>query len=129
MKIIDYWVVSYFSLLKKYEMKGLIATISVLQYFWGMNLFSLLCLSMPLIKHTKYIGFTGLSAIAIILAIAISSKIRNTLEKKYEEQYNIIFEQCSQISKALSILILIIHFFVTLFFVIFGYLVLYRFTR
>lgn len=129
MKIIDYWVATYLSLFKKDERKELIASLFVLQYLWGMNITSLMCYLFSLVKCSKCIGFAGVNIISLILGILFALKIRDKLEDRYINQFNMITEYSLKIPKIVSVLVLILHILITIFLIIFGLAVVYRFTR
>ena len=129
MKIIDYWAAAYYSLVRKFGKIGIIKTNNLLQYFWGMNIASLICCLFPFIKCSKNIGFAGINIISLTLGILLALKIRNRLDERYQNNFDIITEYSSRIPKIVSVLILVLHFLITIALVIFGPAVVYRFTR
>ena len=114
MKIIDLWVATYYSLMKKYEIKGIIASVSLLQYFWGMNIISILSFLSPIVTKGRSMNFIPVVTIIGILGIASALLIRNRLDKRYNDNYEYIEQLSKRIPKAVAILVLVIHFLVTI---------------
>lgn len=115
-KIIDLWVAAYFSIVRKDGQKGIIKSLSVLEFFWSLNIFSIISYLSPII--TKRITMRFLPFVLTILAISVflGHKIRNRMGKRYINNLELIIPISDKIPKVLSILILVFHYVLTVLF-------------
>ncbi len=116
MKIIDYWVATYFSLVRKYGIIGIIRTNNLLQYLWGMNIISILAFLSPIITKRWSMNFIPVAATIGILGVSIALWIRNRLEKRYIENYEHIEHISTRIPKVLAFIVLVFHLLATIWF-------------
>lgn len=115
-KIIDLWVATYFSIFRKYEQKGMISSLYILQFFWSFNIFSIISYMSPILTKRITLRFLPVAFIILAISIFMGSKIRKWLDKIYFDNWEQIIPISAKIPKTLSILILIVHYVLTVLF-------------
>lgn len=113
-KIIDLWVAAYFSIFRKYGQKGMISGLYILQFLWTFNIFSIISYLSQILTKRITMSFLPVALTILALSIFMGSKIRNWLDKMYFDNWEQIIPISDKIPKTLSILILIVHYVLTI---------------
>lgn len=117
MKVIDFFVISYFSIFKKYGLKGLEAGIFSLFFPLTFNIIALLLYLLHFFKsgNEHVISPVILFALWILIAFAL----RNLLNKIYLDKLEYIEKLSCNFPRILLIFIPIIHYPLSVFFAVY----------
>lgn len=121
MIIIDIWVASYFSLFKKYEQRGLQATLAIFKILWFFNIFTILSEFVPITIPAGSISFLFATNSLAVASGILSWFLGETLEKRYFNKWCDFIKLSNKIPKILGILSMIIHYFASIYFVCFSF--------
>ena len=117
MKIIDFIVVTYFSIFKKYGLKGVEAGIFFLLFPLTFNILSLFFYLSYLISNKE--GNLISPVIIFVIGLVVAFTVRKLLNKIYLSKYEYIKAFSEKYPRILLILVPIIHWPVSIFFVVY----------
>ncbi len=117
MKIIDFIVVTYFSIFKKYELKGVEAGIFFLLFPLTFNILSLFFYLSYLISNKE--GNLVSPVMIFVFGLVVAFGVRKLLNKIYLVKYEYIKIFCEKYPRILLVLIPIIHWPLSVFFVVY----------
>lgn len=117
MKIIDFLVVTYFSIFKKYGLKGVEAGIYFLLFPLTFNILSLLLYLSYLISNKE--GNLKSPVIIFVIGLVIAFGARKLLNKIYLIKYEYIKAFSKKYPRILLVFVPIIHWPVSVFFVVY----------
>lgn len=117
MKIIDFIVVTYFSIFKKYGLKGVEAGIFFLHFPLTFNILSLIFYLSYLISHKE--GNLISPVMIFVIGLIVAFGVIKLFNKIYLVKYDYVNTFCEKYPRILLVLVPIIHWPVSVFFVVY----------